>query len=180
MIYVAMRWWRIVAYVLVAFALAIPVGTLVGFRFIVTPSVPMGIWFVRSGPIVRGAYVSACLPERIASIGLRAGYLDRGPCDGALAVMKRVVAISGDRVSLGASGLAVNGRIVPGSRRLSRDTHGRPVAGAIQLRPSLVREDQVWLLGDYYKSWDSRYYGPIPIVRVLGIGIPLVVRSLQT
>ncbi len=175
---IAMRPWRIAAAVFVGLGLAIPLGTLAGFRFVISPSVPVGIWFVHHGPIVRGAYVSACLPERIAAIGLRAGYLQRGPCSGALAVMKRVVALGGDRVALESAGLSVNGRLVPGSRRLPTDTLGRPVAGIVALQPSMVRNDQVWLLGDYYKSWDSRYYGPVPRIRVLGIGVPVLVRSL--
>jgi type IV secretory pathway protease TraF len=74
-------------------------------------------------------------------------------------LMKHVVAVPGDVVTVTAQGTHVNGRFWPSSA-IAEDTHGyQPFPfGTYALRPG-----QYWLLGTSPDSWDSRYIGPVPI-----------------
>jgi len=168
--------WRGLTTVFIVLAVSIPLGSLIGFRMIITSSVPKGLWFVHTGRATRGNYVLTCLPQTVAIAGKQAGYLPPGFCPGkTLPVMKRVVAAAGDYVSVGNAGISVNGVVIAGSRRLSKDSRGRPVAGLVEATTYVVPHDAVWLLGDWFKSWDSRYYGAVPASLIIGVGVPLIV-----
>ena len=170
------RAWRLIALVSFVLAIAIPIGILLGFRFISTSSVPKGLWWVHAGPAKRGSYVLVCLPPRVALEGRRAGYLFSGFCPGrVLPVMKRVIALAGDRVTVSRTGLSVNGRAIIGSARLSRDSRGRPIMTTVVASTYRVAPNVIWLLGDWFKSWDSRYYGGVSSSRIIGVGMPLLV-----
>lgn len=171
------RAWRIATVVTFVLAIAVPIGTLVGFRLIISSSVPKGLWWVHSGMIRRNSYVFICLPPGVAAEGRQAGYLNRGICPAsALPVMKRVVAMSGDSVKLTKHGLEVNGHVVPDSVLLRYDSHGRPIRRFVTYSTSArVSSGTVWLLGDWYRSWDSRYYGGVAAMRMIGIGSPVLV-----
>ena len=73
----------------------------------------------------------------------------------------------GDRVRVEPSGLAVNGREVPGTRLLGRDTQGRPLPHA-RLGEHRLAENAIWVLGCASpRSWDSRYFGPIGSTQIV-------------
>lgn len=169
------RVWRRIAAISFILALAIPVGTLMGFRLIVTSSVPEGLWFVHSGTVVRGEYVLVCLPREIAVLGYRARYLWHGVCPGnVVPLMKRVIAMSGDMVNFTADGVWVNGALVRDSRPLLRDSLGHPIPGHAPNVPTIVPSGHFVALGDWFKSWDSRYFGSIAEAGIIGIGVPLI------
>ena len=143
-----------------------------------TPSVPPGIWWVHHGTVTRGTYVLACLPLRLARFGRARRYLDSGTCAGGVApVMKRVVALPGDVVQTAPEGIVVNGELLPGSARVVRDRQGRRISGNGVPRRARVAAGEVWLLGDWSRSWDSRYYGGVTAAGILGLGTPLVVQN---
>lgn len=138
----------------------------------VTGSMRPGLyWFDPGDHVERGQIAIACVPSPYAQWALRFGVLkpDRR-CDGVEPVIKRVVAVAGDRVRLTARGVFVNGRLEPESQR--RDSfRGRPIpavaAGDVQVRP-----EEALLLGDVRSaSFDGRYFGA---ARVLGAAVMIL------
>jgi len=105
-----------------------------------------------------GEVAIACVPWRFASWARSVGVLGAGSfCGGFEPVVKRVAAAAGDRVTLSASGVYVNGRYQPGTRPLS-SIQGRAIPHVFEtwtLRPGAVL-----LLGDNRDaSFDGRYFG---------------------
>jgi conjugative transfer signal peptidase TraF len=78
-------------------------------------------------------------------------------------LMKVVVAREGDIVNCAAEGIRVNGKLLSNTRPLLQDSHGRP------LRPwpygrYIVQPGEVWVASTFNgASFDSRYFGPIPV-----------------
>jgi type IV secretory pathway protease TraF len=89
---------------------------------------------------------------------------ERGGMVAVRSLMKHVVAVPGDVVTVTPQGTRVNGRLWPSSA-IAEDTHGyQPFPfGTYTLRPG-----QYWLLGTSPDSWDSRYIGPVPIDLIEG------------
>jgi conjugative transfer signal peptidase TraF len=146
-----------------------------GLIFVATDSsCPIGIYHVVHQPPARGELVKACLPEAIASYGMARGYLASGECpNGAEPVIKVIGALAGDRVDLLPEEIRVNGTALPQSSTRMRDSRGR----AVRTLPRGSYEttaDDVWLFGLHdARSWDSRYFGPVPVNAVLGAVEPV-------
>jgi len=114
----------------------------------------------------------------MADFGRRRGYLPAGRCHGgASSILKQAVAIAGDEIELQDAYLAVNGRIVDHTRRKAIDSDGRAL-GSYPAGRYLVRSGELWILGvRRERSWDSRYFGPVPVSSVLGVARPLLTFS---
>ena len=97
---------------------------------------------------------------------------DRGYEAPEMPLLKRVVALAGDVVSISSSGVTINGELLPNSAPLSHDEAGRPLAMA-QLDHFTLGTDQAFLMGVTPSSWDSRYFGPVPLSRCSGSFIPV-------
>jgi conjugative transfer signal peptidase TraF len=159
--------------------LAVTLADCVGLRINHTPSLPVGLWRIAplGGPFARGAIVSFCPPATaILSVARARGVLGPGRCPGGVEPMlKPVVAISGDRVNLGADGVTVNGRPIPGSGWLRADGAGRPIA-AIPFGDDIVGESAFWALStDHPGSFDSRYFGAARNAGIIGVATPWIV-----
>lgn len=126
-------------------------------------SAPPGIYLARRGQLVRGGWVAVCLPETLARFGSLRGYLDAGSCPGGVrSVGKKVAALAGDTVQVSPEGLSVNGRRVT-ARRRDHDSAGRHLPRVPEGRYT-VPPGQAWLISTHHaRSWDSRYYGPVPL-----------------
>ena len=153
---------------------------LCGFRINTTSSMPVGVWRVTLLPadLRRGEVVTVCLPDGdVARLAAERGYVPAGSCpDGREPLIKPVAAVAGDLVRVTRAGVSVNGIDVDGTAPLDRDTAGRPLqafpAGAQQVQPG-----QVWLLAGFSRnSFDSRYYGPVPVGSVQSVAHPVWVR----
>jgi len=131
-----------------------------GIRINTSPSLPVGLYQVASGP--DATLVEFCPPEPFASMANARGYRQSGTCpDGGAPLMKPIVARAGDVVSVSKRGVAVSGRGLLNSVPLTRDTAGRPLTpwpyGTYAVQPGTV-----WVVSDYHtRSFDSRYFGPI-------------------
>jgi conjugative transfer signal peptidase TraF len=137
---------------------------------------PPGIYRMVNHSISRGDLVIACLPPALARFAQARGYLARGRgCgDGIEPVGKRIGALPGDTVEVTRDYIAINGHRLEHSATVSRDSRGRSLT---QVTPGryTVRPDHVWLLGTTdARSWDSRYFGPVPIGSVRAQLDPLV------
>lgn len=149
-----------------------------GLRINATSSMPIGIYRVEplaSGMLRRGTVVAICPSSAIIAVAAPRGYFLAGPCPGNVEpLLKHVAAVSGDIVRVSDRGVAVNGRALPNSVRLSRDCAGRPLAripaGRYQLGPG-----SVWLYAPVPHSWDSRYFGPQPATAIVGAATPVLI-----
>lgn len=136
-----------------------------------TQSMPRGLYWVQQtdAPIRVGAIVVACPP---ASSQARR-YTLRGTCEsGSTPLLKHVAAVAGDRVIVDSAGVHVNGRALPASAPLQRDSIGRPLVW--RSRNVLLRHGQAWLYSPVTHSYDSRYFGPVSRVEIIGVARPLI------
>lgn len=145
-----------------------------GFRFNLTPSLPVGIYRVTSALPVRGSIVHVCLPPDVAAFARERGYLGPGSCGtGVRPLGKQVLAVGGDVVTHQPDAIHVNGMRVPRSVTARRDSRGRPLPhhpwGEHHLQPG-----QLWLFSSYRaNAYDSRYFGPIETQRVVSVLKPV-------
>ncbi|MDB4950462.1 MAG: traF [Gemmatimonadetes bacterium] len=160
---------------------AVAVAVLLGLRFCLTPSIPLGVYQTVQGEApAPGLVVMVCLTEPAASLAARRGYIGDGRpvrdgcADGLEPLGKRVLATGGDTVAVADRGLAVNGRPVPRTARLPRDSYGRP----LPLYPAgvyVVHAGDLWVVAtDSRRSFDSRYFGPLPQRNVLAVLRPIL------
>ena len=138
-----------------------------------TTSLPVGLYETERPQLRRGVVVLVCLPPAIARDGFDRGYLPRGSCaSDASPVGKVVAAIEGDEIELDVSSLVVNGERVSANAIMSTDSLGRPLTHW-PMGKYVVGRDEIWLVGVDERSWDSRYFGPIPRSAVLASLRPL-------
>jgi len=145
---------------------AVLIGTFLAFgslgiRLNSSPSLPVGLYIVTSDE--HANLVEFCPTEPFASLSIGRGYRDQGVCaDGAAPLLKPVVAGAGDVVDVSDHGISVNGRFLPNTVPLSKDSKGR------ELQPwhfghYAVASGTVWVASSYHpRSLDSRYFGPVP------------------
>ena len=155
-----------------------------GCRYIgytVTGSVPIGFYRIQpigqNFSVRRGDYVAFCLPSSIAYIGKKAGYLAQGSCNERTdALVKKVIALPGDTVTVSDKVIIVNGKIYP-APVLKTDQHHHTVKRLIA--NGIYISHCVWVYGngDIEHSWDSRYYGGIAINSIKKRMIPLLTFS---
>jgi conjugative transfer signal peptidase TraF len=152
-------------------------GSFFNLRITLTDSsTPAGVYrLVAGAPIRRGVLVAACLPQATARQGLTRGYLRRGDCPaGAEPVAKLIGALPGDAVTVEPGGVAVNDVNFRHSQVAAHDSAGRPLAH-VPFGPRSVSSGEVWLFGfNDARSWDSRYFGPIPFASICGSLKPLI------
>ena len=150
-----------------------------GLRVNESPSLPIGIWRVSplNRELQKGDIVSFCPPDTPPFREARGrGYVDGGLCEGGYEpLLKPVAAIAGDRLSRTEEGVSINGRLITNSKSLGRDGSGRtlpsPGAGFV-----IVAGGEVWVISSYNPlSFDSRYFGPVPISSIVGLARPLFV-----
>jgi conjugative transfer signal peptidase TraF len=134
-----------------------------------------GFYRLTDAPIRRGELVAACLPVNLEQQGLERRYLRTGDCaGGAEPVLKVVGGLFGDDVEVEAGWVAINGERVANSATMPRDSAGRPLRHVAWGRHR-VGQDEVWLFGfNNLRSWDSRYFGAIPLANVRGVARALL------
>ena len=88
--------------------------------------------------------------------------LARGFCpDGSMPLLKKVVAVRGDSVTVTDYGVLINGTLVPDSIPMVTGSNGYQLP---QLRGSFHLQDgEVWLSGQHPHSFDSRYFGTVKL-----------------
>ncbi len=161
---------RCIGGIVIAAVFLIAAGDAFGLLFSNTDSAaPVGVYLVVSGEPKRGDLVAACLPIAIAQQGLARGYVRTGSCPGdAEPVGKIIGALPGDTVQVERGWVSVDSVRFARSAVAERDSARRPLRH-VPWGKYLVGADQVWLFGfNDSRSWDSRYFGPIPRANVRG------------
>lgn len=157
-------------------AVLIAVGKASGIRISTTDSAaPAGVYRIAGHEVRRGELVAACLPLRAVKLGLARGYLRAGDCPGHTEPVDKVIgALPGDLVDIEPGWVSVNGVRFPDSATASRDSAGRPLAH-VAWGERHVAPGEVWLFGfNDPRSWDSRYFGPVPLANLRGELRPVV------
>jgi conjugative transfer signal peptidase TraF len=144
-------------------------GRFGGYRINMTPSYPLGLWRIQSvaRDVRVGDRVFICPPHIEAFVSAKArGYLRGGLCRGGLApLIKTVVATGGQRVDMDGS-VKVDDSALAHSSVARSDGQGRPLPA---FAGGVVPPGFLFLHSDFPKSYDSRYFGPIPGSGVLGL-----------
>ena len=131
-----------------ALTLALVFGA--GLRFNPTPSLPKGIYRLAPGAPEKGDLVSLCLEGEFAELALERGYLEPGSCPSGLRpLLKRLAGLPGDSVDPSAFPIR------------SVDRHGRFMSPA--LVPGVVPPGMALVLAEHPGSFDSRYFGFVPL-----------------
>lgn len=151
-------------------------GEAAGLYVNATASMPRGLWRVRAAePIERGTVVAIC-PPNCATIreAARRGYIPPGRCPGGYEpLIKPVAALGGDIVTVTPAGVVVDGNPVANTRPLAMDEAGRALY-AIPAGSFRVPRGELWLLsGHDPRSFDSRYFGAVPVANIIGVARPL-------
>jgi len=160
----------------IAAAILIAAGEAFGVLISNTDSAaPAGVYRVIGREVARGDLVAACLPIAVAQTGLARGYLRTGGCPGnAEPVDKIVGALPGDIVEIEPRWLAINGKRIAHSVTAAHDSAGRPLEH-VAWGTREVAANEVWLFGfNDRRSWDSRYFGPVPLANVRGKLAPVL------
>ena len=157
----------------VAVATSVLVAAVFGLRLNTTPSEPLGLW--RIVPLDRPAQVGdrlfVCLPRTAPfEEARRRGYLRFGLCPGWQGpLIKQVAARGGAHIAVGRS-VTIDDVPLPNSTLRTRDGEGRALAPFVG---GVVPMGAVFLHSGFEGSYDSRYFGPVPLAGVLGRAVPL-------
>ena len=151
---------------LAVIAAGVTIGTfqlcgIAGVRINASPSLPIGVYLTSSQP--EANLVEFCPSEPFATFAIARGYRDAGVCpDAAAPLMKPIVAGPGDVVEVSGQGIAVNGYLLPNTAPLAIDSHGRSLT-PWPFGRYVVAPDTLWVASSHHpRSFDSRYFGPIP------------------
>ena len=113
--------------------------------------------------LTKGDLVSVCLPHDWAVFAQQRGYIGGGgPCaDQSMPLVKQIGAIGGDPINIEPETIQ------------HIDSHGRPMPEFI-VGAYIVPKGMVWLYGNEPRSFDSKYYGPVPESNVLALLKPVI------
>ncbi len=134
-----------------------------------TASAPIGFYALsRLKSVIHGDFVLAMPPRAAQVLAAKRGYLPLG-----VPLVKRIAALSGDRICSDGIRIAINDRIVATRRDTDRSGRPLPVWRGCRI---LGKTDVFLLMDDVPNSFDGRYFGPIKRSDVLGKLVPLWIR----
>jgi len=154
-------------------ALLFAAGQLLGLRINLTPSYPLGLW--RIVPLERqvaiGDLVFVCPPPTPDfEMARYRGYLRAGLCPGWMSpLLKTVVALPGQTIDI-AELVTIDERVLPESMLRPVDGEGRKLSA---FAGGVVPPFHAFLHSSFAGSYDSRYFGPIPLSGLLGRAHPI-------
>ena len=137
-------------------------------RFIwnASASVPVGLYRIVPADRIEVTELAVVMPpDELADFLAERGYLPRG-----LPLIKRVLALAGTEVCRHDSTITAYGATYGDARAL--DTHGRPLPVWQGCRT--LGEGQAFFMNwDSPDSFDSRYFGPLPVSTIVGRAVPV-------
>jgi conjugative transfer signal peptidase TraF len=128
-------------------------------------SAPIGLYRVAAGTPARDDLVLVRLPDFVGYLAAQRRYLPLN-----VPLVKRLAALPTEHVCAFNDAIIIGGDIVARLRKI--DTQGRPLPWWNGCRA--LNQNEVFLLGsDKNRSFDSRYFGPVPAENVIGRLVPL-------
>jgi len=145
-----------------------------GLRYNGSRSFPLGLYLTSHKRPQKGDLVFVAPPALpILELAKARGYLDVAYSPAAH-LIKRVAGTAGDRVTIEASGVEVNGIRLANSAPLPCDAVGRPLQ-PYAIKDYVLGPNEVLLMSDYnVASFDSRYFGPLPAESIEAVVKPLL------
>jgi len=145
-----------------------------GLRYNGSHSFPVGLYLAVHKRPEKGNLVFVDLPALpVFEMAKARGYFNVAYSP-AGHLMKRLAATGGDRVTIEASGVEVNGIRLANSAPLPCDGAGRPLQ-PYALKDRILGPDEVLLMSDYNPaSFDSRYFGPLNAKTIESVVRPLL------
>lgn len=132
-------------------------------------SAPVGLYRIEpTAQLRRGDLIAIRPPTAVGAFLDKRKYLPAG-----LPLLKRVAALPGARVCRSGVFVTVDG--VGVARALPRDRAGRPLP--IWHGCRVVGAGEIFLINAAPLSLDSRYFGPLPTIGLIGIAHPLATRD---
>lgn len=166
---------RLIFVGMIAMATVLILGWFGGYRINTTPSSALGLW--RAQPLTRGLRVGdrvfICPPDNaVFRFARERSYLRLGLCPGGFGpLIKTVVATAGQRVGIHGF-VTIDDRPLANSPIANLDSRRRPLS---RFTGGVVPQNFVFLHSDFAGSYDSRYFGPIPLSGVLGLAEEVLV-----
>ncbi len=148
--------------------IALPVWNPPNIRLIwnASASVPVGLYRIVPGNHVEVTDLAVVMPpDGLAGFLDERRYLPRG-----LPLLKRVLALGGTEVCRVAN--AIIAYDMSYGRALERDREGRPLPVWQGCR-TLADGEAFFMNWDSPDSFDSRYFGPLPVTTIVGKALPL-------
>lgn len=132
-----------------------------------SPSAPRGFYLYQEPQLQRGQYVLIPVPAGVEELVTSRGWLPAG-----VPLLKQIGALPGDKVLISAREIRVNGAYI--GSILETDQQGLPLP---RLRGEFTIPDGQFLPLSltYDRSFDGRYFGPVPISSILDSVAPLLV-----
>jgi conjugative transfer signal peptidase TraF len=131
-----------------------------------TPSIPRGLYWIHIGETPRrGALVAVPIPESVRDLVYDRHYVPRS----IQLLAKPVAAVGDDQVCLRDHQLFVNGALAGNVLDVDREGHPLPQHPLCARLP----ESSLFLATRHDDSFDSRYFGPVPVDAVRGTLTPL-------
>jgi len=131
--------------------------------------VPVG-WY-RISPtnsLAPGDLVLVHLPPEVRALAAQRGYLPAN-----VPLLKTVAAVAPQQVCVVDGQVRIDGVVV--ARRMRRDRQGRVLPTWQACRR--LADDELFLLSSNPDSFDSRYFGPVPVDTVIGQALSLWLKS---
>ncbi|MGX9181764.1 S26 family signal peptidase [Mesorhizobium sp. BHbdii] len=129
-------------------------------------SVPIGLYRIKQGGTPKVGDLAVVMPsEALAGLLAERRHLPRG-----VPLLKHILARGGQMVCRRGAAIIAHGKIYGSA--LERDSRGRPLPAWRGCH--VLAEGEVFLMNwDAADSFDSRYFGPLPITSIVGRAVPI-------
>lgn len=145
-------------------------------RINTTDSLPIGIYMTIKKAPEKGDIVSFCLMPNSAQLAIERHYLSKhwlNKCPKkSQSLLKPIVAMQGDFVTVSTKGVYVNKQIIEDSKPLKKDAAGNLMPN-IKVKKRLAENEFLAISTFNPYSWDSRYYGAVPTTNILSVVRPV-------
>ncbi|WP_027146315.1 S26 family signal peptidase [Mesorhizobium sp. WSM3626] len=129
-------------------------------------SAPIGLYRIEQGGTPKVGDLAVVMPSKaLAGFLAERRYLPRG-----VPLLKHVLALGGQMVCRRGEAIIAHGKIY--GTALGHDSRGRPLPAWRGCH--VLADSEVFLMNwDVADSFDSRYFGPLPITSIVGPAVPI-------